>query len=162
MPSSSIRYPDSLRQQVIALSRKGKGYKAISTELELPRDTVRNWITAYRRTGRTESVQSTGQFRDSPSFLKREERFAPARKEYETTDASLLSIAKKYGHPYNNLRNHLQQYHPESALLHSYVKCSAVIRKEMQQQITSLQETGEAILSQMKEELETQLSRLQR
>ncbi|MBQ6952369.1 MAG: helix-turn-helix domain-containing protein [Bacteroidales bacterium] len=161
MPSS-IRYPDSLRQQVIALSRKGKGYKAISTELELPRDTVRNWITAYRRTGRTESVQSTGQFRDNPSFLKREERFAPARKEYETTDASLLSIAKKYGHPYNNLRNHLQQYHPESALLHSYVKCSAVIRKEMQQQITSLQETGEAILSQMKEELETQLSRLQR
>ena len=161
MPSS-IRYPDSLRQQVIALSRKGKGYKAISTELELPRDTVRNWIIAYRRTGRTESVQSTGQFRDNPSFLKREERFAPARKEYETTDASLLSIAKKYGHPYNNLRNHLQQYHPESALLHSYVKCSAVIRKEMQQQITSLQETGEAILSQMKEELETQLSRLQR
>ena len=72
----------------------GKGYKAISTELELPRDTVRNWITAYRRTGRTESVQSTGQFRDNPSFLKREERFAPARKEYETTDASLLSIAK--------------------------------------------------------------------
>ena len=161
MPSS-IRYPDSLRQQVIALSRKGKGYKAISTELELPRDTVRNWITAYRRTGRTESVQSTGQFRDNPSFLKREERFAPARKEYETTDASLLSIAKKYGHPYNNLRNHLQQYHPESALLHSYVKCTAVIRKEMQLQITSLQETGEAILSQMKEELETQLSRLQR
>ncbi len=161
MPGS-IRYPDSLRQQVIALSRKGKGYKAISTELELPRDTVRNWITAYRRTGRTESVQSTGQFRDNPSFLKREERFAPARKEYETTDASLLSIAKKYGHPYNNLRNHLQQYHPESALLHSYVKCTAVIRKEMQLQITSLQETGEAILSQMKEELETQLSRLQR
>lgn len=161
MPSS-IRYPDSVRQQVIALSRKGKGYKAISTELELPRDTVRNWITAYRRTGRTESVQSTGQFRDNPSFLKREERFVPARKEYETTDASLLSIAKKYGHPYNNLRNHLQQYHPESALLHSYVKCTAVIRKEMQQQITSLQETGEAILSQMKEELETQLSRLQR
>ena len=113
----------------------GKGYKAIPTELELPRDTVRNWITAYRRTGRTESVQSTGQFRDSPSFLKREERFAPARKEYETTDASLLSIAKKYGHPYNNLRNHLQQYHPESALLHGYVKSTATLRASLEAQI---------------------------
>ncbi|MBQ6910966.1 MAG: helix-turn-helix domain-containing protein [Bacteroidales bacterium] len=57
-------YPDTLRQQAIALYQQGKGYKAIGHELGLTRDTVRNWIATYRLTGRTESVQATGQFRN--------------------------------------------------------------------------------------------------
>ena len=42
---------------------------------------------------------------------------------------------RKYGHPYNNLRNHLQQYHPESALLHGYVKSTATLRASLEAQI---------------------------
>ncbi|MBQ6952287.1 MAG: transposase [Bacteroidales bacterium] len=113
MPGS-IRYPDSLRQQAIALSRKGKGYKAISTELGIKRDTVRSWITTYRLTGRTESVQVTGQMR-TVQLAQQEEQYAKAREEYETSTESLLSIAKKHGLNYNNLRHFLQQHHPESA-----------------------------------------------
>ena len=160
MPTS-IRYPDTLRQQAVALSRKGKGYKAIARALDLPRDTVRNWIVSYRATGRTESVQTTGQLRTAPSFRAREERYAAAREEYETTSASLLSIAQKHGLTYNNLRNHLQQYHPESALLHAYVKKSAELQEQLAEQMANIQKTGDQLLQQMRQELDAQLARLQ-
>ena len=160
MPSS-IRYPDTLRQQAVALSRKGKGYKAIARALDLPRDTVRNWIVSYRTTGRTESVQTTGQLRTAPSFRAREERYAKAREEYETSSASLLSIAQKHGLTYNNLRNFLQQYHPESALLHAYVKKSAELQAQLAEQMATIQKTGDQLLQQMRQELDAQLARLQ-
>ena len=159
MPSS-IRYPDTLRQQAVALSRKGKGYKAIARALDLPRDTVRNWIVSYRTTGRTESVQTTGQLRTAPSFRAREERYAKAREEYETSSASLLSIAQKHGLTYNNLRNFLQQYHPESALLHAYVKKSAELQAQLAEQMATIQKTGDQLLQQMRQELDAQLARL--
>ena len=159
MPSR-IRYPDSLRQQAIALSRKGKGYKAISTELGIKRDTVRNWITTYRLTGRTESVQVTGQMR-TVQLAQQEELYAEAREEYETSTESLLSIAKKHGLNYNNLRHFLQQHHPESALLHGYVKRTATLRTSLEAQIVSLQQTGEELLRQMREDLDQQLRRVQ-
>ena len=160
MPTST-RYPDTLRQQAIALSRKGKGYKAVARALGVPRDTARNWIVSYRTTGRTESVQTTGQLRTAPSFRAREERFTKAREEYETTSASLLSIAQKHGLNYNNLRNFLQQYHPESALLHAYVKKSAELQMQLAEQMANIQKTGNQLLQQMRQELDAQLARLQ-
>lgn len=154
------QYPDTLRQQAVDLSRKGKGYKAIARELGLPRDTVRNWIVSYRTTGRTESVHSTGQLRTAPSFQAREERFAKARQEYESSSASLLSIAQKHGLNYNNLRNFLQQHHPESTLLHAYAKRTGELQEQLARQIEDLQKTGNQLLQQMHEELESQLARL--
>ena len=159
MPSS-IRYPDALRQQAIALYRQGKGYKTIGHELGLTRDTVRNWIASYRLTGRTESVRTTGQLRNGPSYQKREERFAAAREEYETTSASLLSIAQKHGLNYNNLRNYLLNNHPESTLLHTYAKQSAKIQAALDEQMAALQQKGDAYLQQMRLELAGQIERL--
>ena len=155
MPTT--RYPDTLWQQAIALYRQGKGYKTIGHELDLPRDTVRNWIASYRATGRTESVQTTGQLRNGPSYQKREERFAAAREEYETTSASLLSIAQKHGLNYNNLRNYLLHNHPESTLLHTYAKQSAKIQAALDEQMAALQQKGDEYLQQMREELDDQL-----
>jgi transposase-like protein len=161
MPSST-RYPDALRQQAIALYRQGKGYKAIASALGLSRDTVRNWISSYRLTGRTESVQTTGQLRNGPSYQKREERFAAAREEYETSSASLLAIAQKHGLNYNNLRNYLLSNHPESALLHAYAKKSAKMQQVMDAQMAAIRQQGEEYLAQMREELTVQLQRLHR
>ena len=159
MPAS-IRYPDSLRKQAIALHLQGKGYKTIGHTLGLTRDTVRNWIASYRATGRSESVQTTGQIRNGPSFQRREERFAAAREEYETSSASLLSIAQKHGLTYNNLRNHLRQYHPESALLHTYAKQSAKMQAALDEQMAALQQRGDEYLQQMRAELAGQMERL--
>ena len=156
MPNT-IRYPDALRQQAIALYRQGKGYKTIGHMLGITRDTVRNWIASYRLTGRTESVQTTGQLRNGPSYQKREERFAAAREEYETTSASLLSIAQKHGLNYNNLRNYLLNNHPESTLLHTYAKQSAKIQAALDEQMAALQQKGDEYLQQMREELDAQL-----
>lgn len=160
MPTT--RYPDTLRQQAVALSQQGKGYKAIASALGLPRDTVRNWISSYRLTGRTESVQTTGQLRNGPSYQKREERYAAAREEYETTSASLLAIAQKHGLNYNNLRNYLLSNHPESALLHAYAKKSAKMQQVMDAQMAAIRQQGEEYLAQMREELTVQLQRLHR
>ena len=155
------RYPDTLRQQAIALSNQGKGYKAISPELGLKRDTVRNWITTYRLTGRTESVQVTGQMR-TVQLAQQEALYAKAREEYENSTESLLSIARKHGVNYNNLRNFLLQHHPESALLHGYAKRTAALRSSMEAQMASLQQTGEELLRQMRADLDTQLSRIRK
>ena len=159
---TAVKYPDALRQQAIALYRQGKGYKAIGHELDLPRDTVRNWIASYRATGRTESVQTTGQLRNGPSYQKREERYAAAREEYETTSASLLAIAQKHGLNYNNLRNYLLSNHPESALPHAYAKKSAKMQAVMDAQMAAIRQQGEEYLAQMREELTVQLQRLHR
>ena len=160
MPTT--RYPDTLRQQAVALPLLGKGPKAIASALGLSRDTVRNWIASYRLTGRTESVQTTGQLRNGPSYQKREERFAAAREEYETTSASLLAIAQKHGLNYNNLRNYLLSNHPESALLHAYAKKSAKMQQVMDAQMAAIRQQGEEYLAQMREELTVQLQRLHR
>ena len=156
MPGT-VKYPDSLRQQAIALHLQGKGYKTIGHMLGLTRDTVRNWISSYRLTGRTESVQTTGQLRNGPSYQKREERFAAAREEYETSSASLLSIAQKHGLNYNNLRNYLLHNHPESNLLHTYAKQSAKIQAALDEQMAALQQKGDEYLQQMREDLDAQL-----
>lgn len=155
-----VKYPDSLRQQAIALHLQGKGYKAIGHQLGLTRDTVRNWIATYKLTGRTESVQTTGQMRNAPSYQKREERFAAAREEYETTSASLLSIAQKHGLNYNNLRNYLLNNHPESNLLHTYAKQSAKMQAALDEQMATLQQKGDEYLQQLHEELVGQMKRL--
>ena len=160
MPST-IRYPDALRQQAIALYRQGKGYKTIGHMLGITRDTVRNWIASYRLTGRTESVQTTGQLRNGPSYQRREERFAAAREEYENSSASLLAIAQKHGLNYNNLRNYLLRNHPESALLHTYAKQSAKMQASMDAQMAAIQEQGDAYMQQMRQELASQIERLQ-
>lgn len=156
---SSPRYPDSLRQQAISLYQQGKGYKTIGRELGLTRDTVRNWISTYRLTGRTEAVQTTGQQRNGNSYVKREERFAVAREEYETSSASMLAIAQKHGLNYANFRNHLLSSHPESALLHTYAKQSAKMQMVMDAQIATIRQQGEEYLAKMREELTLQLER---
>ena len=159
MPAT-VRYPDSLRQQAIALYLQGKGYKAIGHQLGLTRDTVRNWIASYRLTGRTESVQTTGQLRNGPSYQRREERFAAAREEYDNSSASLLAIAQKHGLNYNNLRNYLLRNHPESTLLHTYAKQSAKMQASIDVQMAAIQQQGDEFLAQMREELASQLQRL--
>ena len=159
MPAT-VRYPDSLRQQAIALHLQGKGYKAIGHQLGLTRDTVRNWIATYKLTGRTESVQTTGQLRNGPSYQRREERFAAAREEYENSSASLLAIAQKHGLNYNNLRNYLLRNHPESTLLHTYAKQSAKMQASIDVQMAAIQQQGDEYLAQMREELASQLQRL--
>ena len=155
-----IKHPDTLRQQAIALYQQGKGYKAIGHQLGLTRDTVRNWIATYRLTGRTESVQTTGQFRNGPSYRRRDERYAAAREEYETTSASMLAVAQKHGLNYNNFRNYLLHNHPESSLLHTYAKQSAKIQASMDAQMAAIRQQGEEYMAQMREELSTQLQRL--
>ena len=155
----TTRYPDSLRQQAIALYQQGKGYKAIGRELGLTRDTVRNWISIYQLTGRTESVKTAGQLRNGPSHQRREERFAAAREEYETSSASMLAIAQKHGLDYANFRNHLLRNHPESSLLHTYAKQSAKMQLVMDAQIATIRQQGDEYLAQMREELILQLER---
>lgn len=120
-----LRFPDTLRQQAIALYRQGKGYRAIGHALGLTRDTVRNWIYCYKLTGRTESVDTTGQRHTDSFYQQREDRFGAAREEYENSSASLLSIAQRHGLNYYNFRNYLLRYHPESSMLHTYAKQSS-------------------------------------
>ena len=155
-----VKYPDAVRQQAVALHQQGKGYKAVASALGLPRDTVRGWIVSYRQTGRMEAVQTTGQIRKQQKAS--EALYAAARQEYETTDASLLSIAQKHGHNYNNLRYFLQQHHPESVLLHAYAKQSTQLRTELSAQVAALQEAGDQLLQQMRQELDQQLARLRK
>ena len=105
-------------------------------------------------------MQTTGQLRNGPSYRRREERFAAAREEYETSSASLLAIAQKHGLNYNNLRNYLLRNHPESALLHAYAKKSAKMQAVMDAQMAAIRQQGEEFLAQMREELTAQLQRL--
>ena len=154
---SIARYPDTLRQQAIALSNQGKGYKAVARALGVPRDTVRSWVLRYRLTGRTESVQTTGQQR---VLEEREALYASAREEYERTPLPLRTIAQKHGLNYFNFRNFLQQHHPESALLHSYAKRTAELQRALAAQMADLERTGEELLQQLREDLDAQLSRL--
>ena len=174
MPTT--RYPDTLRQQAIALYRQGKGYKAIASALGLSRDTVRNWITAYRLTGRVESVQSTGHLRHpepadidfakqrnavKPDTLEEKEaKYQAAREEYERGMDSLLSIAKKHGHNYPSLRNFLRQYHPESAVLHTYAKQVATFQEALTQQRTQLDDLEKNMLSQLQQAKDKELLRV--
>ena len=170
------RYPDTIRQQVITLYHSGKGYKAISTALQLPRDTVRNWITAYRLTGRVESVQCTGHLRHpepadmdyarqrsavKPDTLEEKEvKYQAAREEYENGGDSLMAIAKKHGLSYTQLRNFLRQYHPESAVLHTYSKQVATFQEAIAQQRTQLDDLEKTMLSQLQQAKEKELLRV--
>ena len=153
----TTRYSDTVRQQAVALSREGKGYKAIASALGVPRDTVRSWVQSYRLTGRTESVHTTGQLRP---MEEREALYAKAREEYENSSTPLRTIAQRHGLNYFNLRYFLQQYHPESALLHGYAKRSAALQAALDAQLASLQQTGEQLLRQLKEDLDGQLLRI--
>ena len=101
----------------------------------------------------------TGQMR-TVQLAQQEEQYAKAREEYETSTESLLSIAKKHGLNYNNLRHFLQQHHPESALLHAYMKRTAELQKTLATQMATLQQTGDQLLRQLREDLDAQLSRL--
>ena len=153
---SIARYPDTLRQQAIALSNQGKGYKAVARALGVPRDTVRSWVLRYRLTGRTESVQTTGQQRP---VEEREALYAKAREEYENTPLPLRTIAQRHGLNYFNFRYFLQQYHPESALLHGYAKRATALQAALDAQLASLQQTGDALLRQLRDDLDGQLQR---
>jgi len=138
MPTST-RYPDTLRQQAIALSTQGKGYKAIASALGVPRDTVRSWILRYRESGQLGTVH------------EREQRFGPARKAYETTPASLWAIAQEQGLNYYNLRNFLNQYHPESRVLHAYQVRQARVQQAIQSQLSALAQLQEDLRAQLPE-----------
>lgn len=139
MPTSP-RYPDAVRQQAIALSEKGKGYKAIAAALGVPRDTVRSWILRYRQSGQLGTVQD------------REKLFGPARKAYETTPASLWTIALELNLNYYNLRNFLRQYHPESQALHCFNKRKAALKSMVAQQIHEIHFMETQLLRQLEEE----------
>ena len=136
----SLRYPDTLRQQAIALSEKGKGYKAIAAALGVPRDTVRSWIARYRQDGSMGTVE------------KREVLYEQARKEYEAGTQSLFAIAQRHGLNYYNLRNFLRQYHPESQALHCFNKRKAALKSMVAQQIHEIHFMETQLLRQLEEE----------
>lgn len=138
MPTST-RYPDAVRQQAIALSEKGKGYKAIASALGVPRDTVRSWIARYRQDGSMGTVE------------KREVLYEQAREEYESGSGSLLAIAQKHGLNYYNLRNFLRQHHPESQMLHQYQMRQARVREVIGQQLAALQAMEQDLRGQLLE-----------
>lgn len=150
---------DALREHAIRLHLEGNGYKTIATHLGISRDTARNWIVSYKQTGRIQSVHTTGRF-PGAHFLQKETKFADARKEYETSCASLRSIAEKHGHIYNNFRYFLMQYHPESALLHAYVKQKMAVKEEIARQREALQKMEEDVLTRLQEELKAHLRKL--
>ena len=153
------RYPDSLRQQAIALYQQGKGYKAIGRELGLTRDTVRNWISIYRITGRTENVQTTGQMGDVIPYSNEEERLIAARKEYETTSVSLKDIVRKYSLNYSYFRQYLLQNYPESALLHTYASHIASFQKALSNQRESLDRLEQEYIERLKKSLDKEMLR---
>ena len=135
----SVRYPDTLRQQAVALSREGKGYKAIASALGVPRDTVRSWIARYRQDGSMGTVE------------KRELLYEQARKEYEAGTQSLLAIAQRHGLNYYNLRNFLRQHHPESLVLHQYQMRQARVREVIGRQLAALQAMEQDLRGQLLE-----------
>ena len=137
MPTT--RYPDTLRQQAVALSREGKGYKAIASALGVPRDTVRSWIARYRQDGSMGTVE------------KRELLYEQARKEYEAGTQSLLAIAQRHGLNYYNLRNFLRQHHPESQMLHQYQMRQARVREVIGRQLAALQAMEQDLRGQLLE-----------
>ena len=138
MPAST-RYPDAVRQQAIALSEKGKGYKTIAAALGVPRDTVRSWIARYRQDGSMGTVE------------KREVLYEQARKEYEAGTQSLFAIAQRHGLNYYNLRNFLRQYHPESLVLHQYQMRQARVREVIGRQLAALQAMEQDLRGQLLE-----------
>jgi hypothetical protein len=101
-------------------------------------------------------VQTTGQQRP---VEEREAMYAKAREEYENTPMPLRTIAQKHGLNYFNFRYFLQQRHPESALLHGYAKRSAALQAALDAQLVSLQQTGDALLRQLRDDLDGQLQR---
>lgn len=89
-----------------------------------------------------------------------EERFREARTEYETTEASILDVAKRHGLNYNQLRVHIRTYHPESHLLHVYARHPAEVARVVSRQISEIQRLGENDLRQMSEDLSAELAKL--
>lgn len=165
---STPRYPDDLRRTAIQLHLEGAGYKHIGRQLNLPRDTVRNWVTIYNLTGRTESVQSTGHLRAPKpekggrkllSPARMEELYAAALEEYEQGLDPLTTIARKYGFRYSSLRYFLKQYHPESVVLHAYAKQTAILRESILSQHAHLEALGEKLQEKLKGSLEQALAR---
>lgn len=144
--------------QAISLYLQGKGYKAIGSELKLPRDTVRSWIRAYRQKEGDEIERQEPQ--DTTQLAEREAMYAAAREEYESSPASLTIVAKKHGVNYANFRNFLQQHHPETALKHTYAKHAARLQNTFAQQLSQLQAVACETLRQMNEELMLQIKRL--
>ena len=128
-----------MRQQAVALSREGKGYKAIASALGVPRDTVRSWIARYRQDGSMGTVE------------KREVLYEQARKEYEAGTQSLFAIAQRHGLNYYNLRNFLRQHHPESLVLHQYQMRQARVREVIGRQLAALQAMEQDLRGQLLE-----------
>lgn len=89
-----------------------------------------------------------------------EERFREARTEYETTEASILDVAKRHSLNYNQLRVHIRTYHPESHLLHVYACHTAEVARVVSRQISEIQRLGENVLRQMSEDLSAELAKL--
>lgn len=135
----TLRYPDTLRQQAVALSQQGKGYKAIASALGVPRDTVRSWIARYRQDGSMGTVE------------KREVLYEQARKEYEAGTQSLFAIAQRHGLNYYNLRNFLRQHHPESLVMHQYQMRQARVREVIGRQLAALQAMEQDLRGQLLE-----------
>lgn len=94
LPMPVLRYSDSIRMQAISLYLQGKGYKAIGSELKLPRDTVRGWIRAYRQKEGDEIERQEPQ--DTTQLAEREAMYAAAREEYESSPASRTPLPSSF------------------------------------------------------------------
>ena len=157
-------YPDSVRREAVRLFEAGDGYKAIARKLNLSRDTVRYWISIYRLNGRTESTPPRDNRGAAATRQKtaeaREEKYRGAREEYETSSASLQDISRKHGLVYANFSHYLRKYHPESALLHAYVKQVSTLKTSIEEQRAYLDDLEQALLRKLSSQLQSALARL--
>lgn len=166
---------NQLRLQAIILYLKGNGYKTIGRTLGLSRDTVRNWITIYRLTGRKESVHVTGHIEPVPAdyeFAKKrgkipfrnvenlEEKYKEAREEYENSLLSLSDIAQKYGFVYHSFYTFMRRRHPESKVKHDHIKNMKALDDRIEREINKIYEKVELLKQQMEEEMNKAVKRL--
>ena len=137
MPRPS-KYPEEVRKKAIELFRAGQGYKAVARELGVSRDTVRGWINNYRR----RETSTDGLLLAAE---QKEEQYRQARLEYESSAAPLKDVAAKYGHNYNNFRNHIKNKHPESEVMHNYNRYLRDLQGLVARQAEDLQRFSEAL-----------------
>lgn len=130
------KYPEEIRKKAIELYRGGLGYKAVARELGVSRDAVRAWISSYRRRASSELPLESDQ---------KENEYRTARLEYERSAAPLKDVAAKYGHNYNNLRNHIKNKHPESEVMHNYNKYLSDLQGLVARHAEDLQRFSEAL-----------------
>ena len=183
MQKNNSNHLGPVQVRALQLFDKGFGYKSIAQQLGLERNDVRDWIRANKMTRSRlpntplarlrESVMSKyngfgvdakkNQSKKIEIYIEEfEEAFSKPRVAFENGTDSLLKVAEKYGVNYNEFRDFLRIYHPESRLLHAYAISRDRLSKEVSMEVDRIQKRGEAILVQLSDELSKQLAKINR